>query len=329
MPSIGQLLGRFFGGEAGGNEALLRAYGKLPFYAEYRRLEVAPGAPTAYSRWLDDGRLAWVRSPSKTEQGRTRGTRVLIVPPESKEYIVASIWDGRDSLGRVFPFSFFINCAPEALGADLLEQWISADVIHQHFEQLYRELTVIGQGGDFYKLYGKRTVRLRPEDLADRVAEVRREAAAIPVENWLEQLKLDPPIEPLDWFSDLTRRSRRWKASAAAGELALSCPLAGGYSRIGQMAVWLSWLGGFLPKSGRLVGLLVPSPEVPLPGAACVLARDVIADDFQLLTTDEPAYGFIEHLTARLASPGEGSAVLPVGQPTGSLIDCLSKIPAA
>ena len=98
---VGNLLGKLFGSDANKNEALLRAYGKLPMYAEYRRLEVTPGTPTAYSQWLDAGRLAWCNAPSKTQDGQTRTTRLLIGLPDSREAIVATLWDSRDSLGRV------------------------------------------------------------------------------------------------------------------------------------------------------------------------------------------------------------------------------------
>ena len=97
---VGRLIGRLLGGDADKSDAILRAYGKLPLYAEYRRLEVSPGTPTAFSQWMDAGRLAWVRSPSKSETGATRPSRLLIGLPDTKEAVVASVWDSRDSFER-------------------------------------------------------------------------------------------------------------------------------------------------------------------------------------------------------------------------------------
>ena len=44
MSRVGNFLGKLFSGQPdNGNHALLRAYGKLPMYAEYRRLELSKG----------------------------------------------------------------------------------------------------------------------------------------------------------------------------------------------------------------------------------------------------------------------------------------------
>ncbi|MFQ5806265.1 MAG: hypothetical protein ACE5I3_07440, partial [Phycisphaerae bacterium] len=128
----------------GKKDTVLRAYGKLPIYAEYRRLEVSPGTPTAFSQWMDAGRLAWVRSPSKSEASTTRPSRLVIGLPGTKEAIVASVWDSRDSLGRAYPFAFFVVCPPEALGRDLLQRWVAAASIHHAFDQLYFQLHSLG-----------------------------------------------------------------------------------------------------------------------------------------------------------------------------------------
>ncbi|RMF85807.1 MAG: DUF2094 domain-containing protein, partial [Planctomycetota bacterium] len=176
---VGEFIGKLFGGgDADKNVAVLRAYGKLPMYAEYRRLEVAPGAPSQFSQWMDAGRLAWVRSPQKSENGVTRPTRLMFRLPDAKEVVVASLWDSRDSLGRVFPFSFFIVCPPDALGANALERWASAVSIFATLERAHGELAQLGSGGDFYRLYAKRAVLLRPDDLDERVSRLLADAQA-------------------------------------------------------------------------------------------------------------------------------------------------------
>jgi hypothetical protein len=207
---VGQLIGKLFGGEAGRNEAVLRAYGKLPIYAEYRRLELSPGTPIAFSQWLDAGRLAWVRSPSKSGASTTRPSRLMVGLPGAKEAIVASVWDSRDSLGRVFPFAFFVVCPAEALGGDLVERWVVATGIYRWFDRLYGQLHSLGSGGDFYRFYQKRSIALRPDDLAEQVEALRAAAAGIAAESWFRSVRFDGQITPATWLAGLLRRAERW-----------------------------------------------------------------------------------------------------------------------
>ena len=164
MSRVGQFFGKLFSGHSSPGEVILRAYGKLPLYAEYRRLEVSPGLPTMFSQWLDEGRLAWMRSSEDNAKGTTLATRVVLHWSVSREWLIANIWDSRDSLGRVFPFAFFIVCSPESLGNTLLERWTSCVAIHEFFDQAHAQLARVGTGGDFYRLYRQRAVPTQPPD---------------------------------------------------------------------------------------------------------------------------------------------------------------------
>ncbi len=296
---VGQLIGKLFGGDAGGNDAVVRAYGKLPIYAEYRRLELSPGTPIAFSQWLDAGRLAWVRSPSKSDASTARASRLTVGLPGAKEAIVASVWDSRDSLGRVFPFAFFVVCPSEALGRDPVERWVVAAGIHRSFDRLYAQLHSLGSGGDFYRFYQKRMVALRPDDLAERVRGLRAEAAQIAAEPWFKAVRFDGEIAPSAWFAALLRRAGRWKVqSASLAEAAVSCPLAGGFSYEAQVVLWLEWLGGLFKKIGKMPWMVVPMEGERSARALHLVIRDLLPDDYQLLTTDDRAYGFVEQLSS-------------------------------
>jgi hypothetical protein len=315
---VGHLIDKLFGGEGGRNQVVLRAYGKLPFYAEYRRLELAPGAPTAFSQWLDAGRLAWVRSPAKSEKGATRASRLLVGLPDTKEAIVASLWDSRDNLGRVFPFAFFAVCPPELLGRDPVERWVAASAVHRSFDQLYARLHSLGSGGDFYRLYQKHMVTLRPEDLGERVRALREEAARILVAPWFRALSLDGEVAPAAWFAGLRRRAERWKSqSSALANMAVSCPLARGTSCGAQVVLWLEWLGGLLKTTRRMPWLIVPQEGERCGGALSVVLRDLLPDDYQLLTTDDRSYSYVENLAAPPTAEGAAPAADP---PDGSVL---------
>ena len=323
---VSHLIDKLFGGEGGRNTALLRAYGKLPFYAEYRRLEVAPGAPTAFSQWLDEGRLAWVRSPTRSERGTTRPSRLLLGLPGSKETVIASVWDSRDSLGRVFPFAFFVTCAVDALGADPIERLAVVNCVHREFERRYSELHQLAGGGDFYRRFQKHTLTLKPDDLAERTRALREDAARIAAETWLKGLSGDKETSSDAWFGGLLRRVERWKDQAAAArELAIRCPIVPGTSHSAQSVLWLEWLGGLFKRAGRQPWMLQSLDTDQQAGTLTLLLRDPLPDDYQLLTTDASVYAFVEHLTT-LAADGNSAAPVPTNiQPTDSVLSWLKQ----
>lgn len=319
---VGDLLGKLFGADSGKSDTPLRAYGKLPMYAEYRRLEVSPGTPTAYSQWLDAGRLAWVNSPTKTPQGVTRPARLLLRLPDAREWIVASVWDSRDTVGRVFPFSFFVACPPEALGDSAVERFIAATALFAAFDRAHGELPQLAAGGDFYRYYGKRRIPLRAEDHADRLSRARTDAAAIDAQAWLRQISPDGKVDPGLLFGALKRRAVRWQTqSDAVDGLAISCPLVPDASIAAQVVMWLEWLGPLLAR--RTPWIVLPADGARPGAAAHLLLRNPMPDDFQLLTTDDAVYGFIERIGYVPTDPTGSSIVSVAEPPAGSLLHWL------
>lgn len=301
MGRLGGFIRGMFGGPAKDEppptgDLLLRAYGKLPFFPEYRRLEITPGAPTVYSQWMDAGRLAWCRSPTKSEHGVTRPSRIVLRLPECKEVVVASVWDSRDSAGRVFPFSFFVVCLPELLGNDSTEQWVAARGLHLSFDKAYAELSGFSAGGDFYRLYSRRYLPPRPADLLEQVAGLRQEAAAMPSLDWFRAWAPDGKLDPTVWFANLEKNAAGWRAGESAANLAVSCPLASGYSYPAQTICWLTLLSGVAGRSGKPLTFIGPGTESPEGASLHFVIRDPKPDDFQLLSSDAGRYGFVENL---------------------------------
>lgn len=297
MAKRSPFLGGIFGGRNDRPAALLRAYGKLPAWAEYRRLEVAPGPAATFSRWLDNGREAWLRSNTHSENGRTHASRLLLGVPDSREVIVASVWDSRDSVGRVFPFTFFVMARPEELGSDVLQLWTSALSIFGTFEALHREASRLGPKDDFAQVFGRREIPLQGDDLPAAASRLHAAAATIRAENWMRGA-LPAALHPADFASGLLRRRRRWSAPGAdVRQLALACPLSGDLPYSQQALLWLVWLGPLVSGRGFPLRLLCPADGAGGPAALHVLLRDLLPDDFQLLTSDEPAYGFVERLS--------------------------------
>lgn len=325
MSRVGKLFGKLFSGppSADGNRATLRAYGKLPMYAEYRRLEVSPGTATAYSQWMDAGRLAWVQASARREEkGAMVPSRMLVQLPGAKEVVVASLWDSRDNVGRVFPFSFFVVSALDALGRDPFQRWTSATYIFDQFDRAYGELSVLRGGGDFYRHCRGRTVLLTPEDLAERQRALLDQASKIDAQAWFTALDL-PSVTPTDWFSALVRRAARWNRQPGdMAQLAIGCPLADGISFNAQAMLWLRWIEPLAKRAKKTAWLVSPGCTNGSGCSAYLILRDLIPDDFQLLTSQARDYSFVENLAVLPSSVPDGAAsVVP---PQGSLLSWLA-----
>lgn len=330
MSRVGKLFGKLFSAQpsAGEKNVPLRAYGKLPMYAEYRRLEVSPGAATAYSQWMDAGRLAWVQaSAQRKEKGAMVSSRILVQLPGVKEVVVASMWDSRDNVGRVFPFSFFVVSPLDALGRDAFQRWTSATFIFDQFDRAYGELSVLRGGGDFYRHCRGRTVLLRPDDVDERQRDLLDQASKIDAQAWFTALDL-PSVTPTDWFSALVRRAARWKRQPAdIAQLAIGCPLADGISFDAQAMLWLSWIEPLAKQAKKTPWLVSPGCTNGSGCSAYLILRDLIPDDFQLLTSQARDYSFVENLAVLPSNlPDQAASVVP---PQGSLLSWLTGSAAA
>ncbi len=317
---VGDLLGKLFGGEPAKGDAPLRAYGKLPMYAEYRRLELSPGAPTAFSQWMDAGRLAWVNAMSKSGAGSTRPSRLFLRLPGLREIAVASVWDSRDTVGRVFPFSFFVIASPDALGENLTERLASAMALFEAFDAAHAELNRLGAGGDFYRLYAKRRLPLRPPDVQDRAAALRSQSGGVDASVWFKSFSPDGKLDPAIWFGTLVRRGQRWKGNASlASNLAISCPMIANVSSAAQALIWLEWLEPLAAKIPAIPWFVLPADASRNGASMHVALREPMPGDFQLLTSDESSYGFVERIGEMPTASTDSSSLVFVDPPTTPL----------
>src|SRR5262249_12951005 len=83
-----------------------------------------------------------------------------------------------------------------------------------------------------------------------------------------------------------------------AASLAVSCPLASGYSYPAQTVCWLTFFEGLATRLARPPTFVGPASESPQGASLHFLLRDAKPDDFQLLSSDAGRYGFIENLAS-------------------------------
>lgn len=307
--AVSGFLGKLFGGEAGkpgAADGLLRAYGKLPMYAEYRRLELSPGLPTVFSQWMDAGRLAWVQSPSRSPQGVTCSCRLLLRLNDPREMVIARLWDSRDSLGRVFPFAFFVTCPAEALGDTPAARWSAAWSVHDQLDAAYGEVSALGSGGDFYKRFQKRGVDLRPADPAERSAAANSVAEKLDAQD-VFRAWAPTDLDPAAWAGGLARRCERWRG-AGVPESALRLPLSPKHDALAQETTWLRWIEPLASRGGRPLSV-IDSRESNGARSMTLLFRDLTPGDFQFATTDADAHPDQERLSR--PPPGESAVASP------------------
>jgi hypothetical protein len=160
-------------------------------------------------------------------------TSTLCVPfGAGREWVIARLWDSRDSLGRKFPFCFFVVCPQGDIGDGPLERLGATVHYARAFDAAWRERGSLS-GRDFAKVYGDFAIEPPPERAAAETAELRRAA-----ETWESGADVGDPIAI--------------GVSAAAGRIGeLRQPGAvrrfcGALSEAGaaeaQAAAWLSWL---------------------------------------------------------------------------------------
>ncbi len=326
MSRMARFLGRLFSGQSEAGELLLRAYGKLPMYAEYRRLEVSPGTATTFSQWLDDGRLAWIKATVDGVRGAPRGARVVLQWPDSRECVVANIWDSRDSLGRSFPFAFFVVCPGEWLGKDWAQRWVMCATIHKQLDEAHTRLGALGMGGDFYNVYRQQAIIANAADLEQQVEALRRKAQALDLAEWFAAAEL-PGQSAGPWFAGVARRAGQWRSGAALlAELGVSVPLAAGFSAEAQGVLWLDWLAALAGPAARPPSLIGPGADAAGAARLHVIFRPPLPGDFQLLTEDAAGYGYVDHLINGPNAGTDAAAGIGVAAPAGGLREALMRL---
>jgi hypothetical protein len=163
----------------------------------------------------------------------------------------------------------------------------------------------------------------RLDDLPQQVQQLRAQADAIDLETWLSAAGLGD-LPPGDWLAGTHTRAARWKVQpASASQLALNCPLASGSGYVVQAVLWLQWISTLGLAADKEPAIVLPAPGTPGPARMQIVFRDLLPDDFQLLTTDAGAYGYIEDLGQAPAAATPGTAAAGAAS-SGSLLAALT-----
>ena len=128
--------------EAGLNERLLRAFGKLPVSREFLHLEAGQGTAKLVQDWIKSGHDSWVRRFDVKKRGQIAPSCMFTTIPASRDRaVVGCIWNSRDNASppRTFPFSLFLVQSPAAHD-DWLGQFLICDNYWNQFVEIYDAL---------------------------------------------------------------------------------------------------------------------------------------------------------------------------------------------
>ena len=101
--------------------------------------------------------------------------------------------------------------------------------------------------------------------------------------------------------------------------------MARGFSYEAQTVLWLEWFEGLFGKIGRMPWLVLPADGQQSSASLHLILRDLLPDDYQLLTTDDRAYGYVEHVSPIPPVDADATPSPPVDAPCGSLLAWLKE----
>lgn len=282
----------------------IRWFGKLPTYPDYYSSPADEGWAIEFNDWVLKG--------IELYQGRLSGTRdtrsrmplcnCVIRLPKSGMTVLASILDfGGDMRGRPFPICFYAGLpAPEWPGPTSHTLAGAVRALRDLLALRHKVGRFINSPGHFETVFGDREVDL---------TEIDEESVD---DSWAESAK---SIEMATWYAGasgvLKAPDRETWLRLAAGwgdavakhegkefEPTLRFPLATGVSVYVQIAGWFRWLESRMDLKRRMLSLIVSGDLDREPGHLTIVAREILTDDFLLLTNQAGSLPYLDDLAS-------------------------------
>ncbi len=303
----------------------VRWFGKLPTYGDYYRSRGEDDWSEEFHALILKGfEFYQSRAPGGTRHARLPISTAVIRLPESDMTAFASVLDyGGDNRGRPFPMLFYVGVPTAQWPGPTSGQMVAAGRVLRELLGLKREVShFLNSPGRFEQTFDDRTVELAGL------------AADDTDESWRKALSA---VSLADWFSGVPcglngADARQWRRAVAAWgdaiaahesksfEPTLCFPLSSAAPFDGQAAGWIRWLDNRIDLRRRTCSLIVtgegaatPNPAAPgqvrtpqpgsAPGRLCVVARDLIPDDFLLFTPLAATLPYVEDPAAKPAPP--------------------------
>ena len=281
----------------------IRWFGKLPTYPDYYRSPADEGWAVEFADWVMKGFELY--QGRKVGGGRARprmpvGACILRLP-KSGMTVLASILDfGGDQRGRPFPLCFYVGVPTPRWSGPTSDRLHGASRVVNDLLALRRDVAwFVNSPGHFETVFGNREVDLDGIDEESIDRPWAEPAKALAMADWFEAVK--PELEVEDQTTWL-RLAAGWgdnlsKYEGKDFEPTLRFPLAMNAVCDVQVAGWIRWLESRLDLRRRLLSLVISGDLESEPGHLAVIARDIVPDDFLLLTSEAKTLVYLDDLS--------------------------------
>lgn len=280
----------------------LRWFGKLPTYPDYYRSPTGEEWAVEFNAWVLKG---YEMYKSRLTHGDREHTRLpdsgcIIRLPKSGMTVFTSVLDyGGDMRGRAFPLFFYAGAPTSLFPGPTSDRLPAATGILRRLLSLRRDLTrFLNSPGSFEAVFSGREV-----DLGDIDEDAREDS-------WVTAGKA---ISMADWFAGAERGLKikdrgRWlrlvkdwgdslaKHEGKSFEPTLGFPLASELPLEVQTAGWFRWLESRMDLEHRVMSLIVTDNLESETGRLTMIAREVVPDDFLLLTSMSNTLPYVDDL---------------------------------
>jgi hypothetical protein len=306
----------------------IRWFGKLPTYADYYSSSTDEDWVVEFHDWILEGFDAYLSAPREADagcvpSGHPRGTRRLplagcaIRLPGSGMTVFASIQDyGGDMVGRPFPLCLYVGVPTEQWPGPTSDQLTGATRLLQDLMKLRNDVVqFINAPGSFKSVFDDRRLDLATIDGKTSDDSWVQAASEIPMADWFNAAGKEPPTEDLGtWLNRVACRGNQIAALESDDFKPTLCfPLAHGIDLHVQAAGWLRWLESRMDLKARTLSVLLTGGQSDA-RRLTVIARDLSAEDFLLLTPRWGNLRYVDDLSTVEESGNPGGAGIDPGE---------------
>lgn len=277
----------------------LRWFGKLPTYGDYYTSALPGDWAPQFNDWILKGYEQYMIRSQELGSKPARLPRSLFLLRRPKgEYTVIGLFDdyGGDNRGRPFPICFYIAAPTLNMPGPTSATLGSVKPVFDELLSLERDISNFFRvPGRFDSVFGGRELRL--PDFERPVVDTSWKDAIgdVSLADWLNRAVgglVDPSPR---WFERVRQFGRgivQYAQEQEDFEPTLRFPLVPEIPPVAQACAWLRWLERRMPLDERYISLFLPVVTSDPAARLTVIAREPVAEDFQLLADklDPPAY---------------------------------------
>jgi hypothetical protein len=288
----------------------LRWFGKLPTYADYYTSATDEEWAVEFNDWILKGfELYMSRGRDSPRVPRLPSAACILRLPKAPMTVFASIQDyGGDMRGRPFPLCFYVGLPSLDWPGPTSDRALAGlRVLYELTELRDRVTRFFNSPGRFDTAFGGREI-----SLAGMAAQSRGHATetgdlawvtaarSLSLADWFQAARPCLKVDDLDsWF----RLTSAWGENIAKLDSedfgpTLRFPLVTDIPLEVQAAGWLHWLERRMDLKERLLSLLVSKDASSETGRLTVVAREVLPEDFLLMTSLAGSLSYVDDLCA-------------------------------